>query len=135
MAAGPASLFLALAAAFIGGSWLGPRVPEPVVQDPKDGPLLEEIRGLRLDLLSSAPVAPVPKASRTRSSPCPACPSVPAPLEWWRNPLFIAGVVGGICLSRLWNFLAGLERAASTCLELARPRHRDGIRGEPLRIA
>ena len=92
--------------------------------------VLEAIEALREDLVST----PLPRRPRRKRKQF-SCPAAPVPQEWWRNPLFYVGIVAGVCLSRLWTFLTGLERAVSTCLELTRPRHRDGIRGEPLRLA
>ena len=137
MAAGPASFLAVVAVAFLGGSWLGPRRPELSVQSPKSDPLLEEIRGLRLDLLSPAPALPRAPHARSASEPEPCPPQVPCacrecPEVWWVP--FAWGVLAGVVALSAARFASSVARLAqlADAVQLPAPAR---IAGQPLRLA
>ena len=127
MSVGPTAL-VAVAVAALFGLWTREQAPAPPVLS--QDPLLEEVRGLRLDLLSlPVPRGPIERAPAVRSCP-PALPCICPSWHWYS---FALGVLGGVLSLLAIRILLSCVRLLQLAEAVQAPAPR--IAGQTLRLA
>ena len=95
--------------------------------------MLEAVEALRDELVPARRPQPRRRKRRPAGPACPACPELPPAPEWYKAPLFWAGLAVGLLLAWVLSLARRVEAAVSDVVERKRSRE-VRIFGEPLRL-